>query len=50
MRRLLRISLDTLLTSTLPIVMWVLLGIIVNKNISNSVYYNFVNINFWLWS
>ncbi len=35
MRRLLRISLDTLLTSTLPIVMWVLLGIIVNKNITN---------------
>ena len=35
MKRLLRISLDTLLTSTLPIIMWVLLGIIENKNISN---------------
>lgn len=35
MKRLLRISLDTLLTSTLPIIMWVLLGIIVNKNITN---------------
>ena len=35
MKRLLRISLDTLLTSTLPIIMWVLLGIIENKNITN---------------
>lgn len=35
MKRLLRISLDTLLTSTLPIIMWILLGIIVNKNITN---------------
>ena len=35
MKRLLRISLDTLLTSTLPIIMWVLLGIIENKNIAN---------------
>ena len=35
MKRLLRISLDTLLTSTLPIIMWILLGIIENKNITN---------------
>lgn len=35
MKRLLRISLDTLLMSTLPIVMWVLLGIVVNKDITN---------------
>lgn len=35
MKRLLRISLDSLLTSTLPIIMWVLLGIIENKNITN---------------
>ena len=35
MKRLLRISLDTLLTSTLPIIMWVLLGIIVTQNIPN---------------
>lgn len=35
MKRLLRISLDTLLMSTLPIIMWVLLGIVVNKNVTN---------------
>ena len=35
MKRLLRISLDTLLMSTLPIVMWILLGIIINKDITN---------------
>jgi len=35
MNRLLRISLDTLLMSTIPIIMWILLGIIVDKNIAN---------------
>lgn len=35
MKRLLRISLDTLLTSTMPIIMWILLGIILDKNITN---------------
>lgn len=35
MKRLLHISLDTLLISTMPIIMWVLLGIILDKNISN---------------
>lgn len=35
MKRLLRISLDTLLMSTMPIIMWILLGIILDKNISN---------------
>ena len=35
MKRLLRISLDTLLMSTMPILMWILLGIILDKNISN---------------
>ena len=35
MKRLLRISLDTLLMSTLPIIMWVLLGIIISKEITN---------------
>lgn len=35
MKRLLQISLDTLLVSTLPIIMWLLLGFIINKDISN---------------
>lgn len=35
MKRLLQISLDTLLLSVLPIITWLLLGFIVNKNISN---------------
>lgn len=35
MKRLLRISLNTLLNSLLPILMWVLLGEIVDKNIVN---------------
>lgn len=35
MKRLLQISLDTLLTSMLPIIMWVLLGFIVTKDIAN---------------
>jgi hypothetical protein len=35
MKRLLRISLDTLLMSTLPIIMWMLLGIAIDKNIAN---------------
>jgi len=35
MNRLLRISLDTLLMSTMPIIMWILLGIVVNKDIAN---------------
>ena len=35
MKRLLQISLDTLLTSVLPIVMWILLGFIITKEISN---------------
>ena len=35
MKRLMQISLDTLLTSVLPIVMWILLGFIVTKDISN---------------
>ena len=35
MKRLLQMSLDTLLVSVLPIIMWILLGIIVNKDISN---------------
>jgi CDP-diglyceride synthetase len=35
MKRLLRMSLDTLLMSTLPIVMWILLGVFLDKNISN---------------
>ena len=35
MNRLLRISLDTLLMSTMPIFMWILLGIVVDKNIAN---------------
>lgn len=35
MKRLLRISLDTLLISTMPIIMWILLGIILDKNITN---------------
>jgi len=35
MKRLLRISLDTLLMSTMPIIMWILLGIILDKNITN---------------
>lgn len=35
MKRLLRISLDTLLMSTLPIIMWILLGIIISKEITN---------------
>lgn len=35
MKRLLQISLDTLLTSVLPIIMWILLGFITTKEISN---------------
>lgn len=35
MKRLLQISLDTLLTSVLPIVMWILLGFIITKEISS---------------
>ena len=35
MKRLLQISLDTLLISVLPIITWLLLGFIVNKDISN---------------
>lgn len=35
MKRLIRISLDTLLMSTLPIIMWILLGIVVRKEITN---------------
>ena len=35
MNRLFRISLDTLLMSTIPILMWIVLGIIVNKDIAN---------------
>ena len=35
MKRLLQISLDTLLASILPILMWLVLGFIINKNISN---------------
>ena len=35
MARLLRISLDILLMSALPIVMWILLGVIINKDITN---------------
>lgn len=35
MKRLLQISLDTLLASTLPIVMWLLLGFVISKEISN---------------
>ena len=35
MKRLLSISLDTLLISTMPIIMWILLGIILDKNIAN---------------
>lgn len=35
MTRLLRISLDILLMSALPIVMWILLGVIINKDITN---------------
>ena len=35
MKRLLQISLDTLLASTLPIIMWLLLGFIISKEISN---------------
>lgn len=35
MNRLLRISLDTLLMSTMPIIMWIMLGIVVDKNIAN---------------
>lgn len=35
MKRLLSISLDTLLISTMPIIMWILLGIILDKNITN---------------
>lgn len=35
MKRLLQISLDTLLASTLPIIMWLLLGFVINKEISN---------------
>lgn len=35
MKRLLQISLDTLLTSVLPIIMWILLGFTITKEISN---------------
>lgn len=35
MKRLLQISLDTLLTSVLPIIMWILLGLIITKEISS---------------
>lgn len=35
MKRLLQICFDTLLISILPIVMWILLGFIVTKDISN---------------
>lgn len=35
MKKLLQISLDTLLISVLPIITWLLLGFIVNKDISN---------------
>ena len=35
MKRLIQISLDTLLASTLPIIMWLLLGFVINKEISN---------------
>ena len=35
MKRLLQISLDTLMASTLPIIMWLLLGFIINKDIAN---------------
>ena len=35
MKRLLQISLDTLLASTLPIIMWLILGFIISKEISN---------------
>ena len=35
MKRLLQISLDVLLTSALPIVMWIVLGIVVRSEIAN---------------
>lgn len=35
MKRLLQISLDTLLTSVLPIIMWLILGFTITKEISN---------------
>ena len=35
MKRLLQISLDTLLISILPIIMWIILGFIITKEISN---------------
>ena len=35
MKRLLQISLDTLLASFLPIVTWMLLGLIINQDIAN---------------
>ena len=35
MKRLLQISLDTLLVSALPIVMWIILGIIVRPEVAN---------------
>ena len=35
MKRLLQISLDTLLASFLPIVTWMLLGFIINQDIAN---------------
>lgn len=35
MKRLMQISLDTILTSVLPIVMWIFLGVILTKDISN---------------
>ena len=35
MRRLLQISLDTLLSSFMPIITWMLLGFILSKEISN---------------
>ena len=35
MKRLLQISLDTLLISILPIIMWIILGFTITKEISN---------------